>query len=274
MTTPIRRKYGTSLTPEWEGGGHSPFSGAIEPLVWMEEEEQYRLSRVSWLSVTKKRLIALLSGLVDTFTLCIVNSNSHSFCTTSGENGLSKIKQIGQQSDIADTKRGGNYGSFAINKGRLPTIEKASAIWRANLKEQHFAGWHRWNQRGCKLCFNRWAHLFYSSLQKRPLHWPPYSRYYPQDYKTPLPICWKICNKKKQSRHSLQRYCQLIALHGSLVHHLTKASPSFWCTVSITSSERLVGLFTLHLGKHNSKNFEHYIFPIVVRASSSSHVYM
>jgi len=78
--------------------------------------------------VTKKRLIALLSGLVDTFTLCIVNSNSHSFCTTSGENGLSKIKQIGQQSYLADTERGGNYGSFAINKGRLPTIEKASAI--------------------------------------------------------------------------------------------------------------------------------------------------
>jgi hypothetical protein len=61
-------------------------------------------------------------------------------------------------------------------------------------------------------------------------------------------------------------------LNGSLVHHLTKASPSFWCTLSNTSSERLVGLFTLHLGKHNSNNFEHYIFPIVVWASSSSHM--
>jgi hypothetical protein len=39
-------------------------------------QQQYRLS------VTKKRLTALPSGLVDTFTLWIDNSNSHNFFAT------------------------------------------------------------------------------------------------------------------------------------------------------------------------------------------------
>ncbi len=71
--------------------------------------------------MTKKRLIDLLSGLVDTFTLCIVNSNSHSFCTTSEKRVLTKDSISDDLVKLDDRKKNGGYDQKV-------TIEKACAI--------------------------------------------------------------------------------------------------------------------------------------------------